>query len=87
MSEERTGFTVKKLGFISRWINRYCLSAMDWRYQYSFTAYLLSDDRSPRPGPHYLTYSQLAHRFTIILISTGACGIGIGQVVAELIKV
>lgn len=61
---------------------RYWLRTIYRRSRLEITSYFYFNDWDPRFGIPAITFKELTHRLTIIFISAGVTGIGIGQILA-----
>lgn len=65
---------------------RYWLSAIYEQCKLDPVTYLHVNDRLAYGGYNYITDKELAHSLTLILLSAGGAGIGIGQLLTEFLK-
>jgi hypothetical protein len=85
LSENKRGRKVKKLDSISSWFSRHWLSAMDRRSKLDFTSYIYYYDGRSWRYDTFITYQEFAHRVTIVFISAGIFGAGVGQLLIEFL--
>lgn len=75
----------KRMAFVTSWPSWYHLSIGHGQRANSFVAGIHSNDRRTRTSPRTLTYPQLTYRLSVVFLSAGVSGIGIGEAVAKLI--
>jgi hypothetical protein len=84
--EKKRRYKAKKLDSAFIRLSRYCVSAIHKQRKLDSITYIQYHDGSSFSGEYYITPKELTHAFAIIFISSGAFGIGIGQLIAELVK-
>jgi hypothetical protein len=87
LREEKEGRRgVKKLGPAYRWYNWHRLSTVHSTSKLDSISSVHSDVKYSWSSPTYLTHKEFTNRLAIIFISAGAFGIGIGQLVATILR-
>lgn len=75
----------KRMVALTRWPEWYYLPIGNRQRKHSSIASLYRHDRRTRTSPRSITYSQLTYRLTVVFLSAGISGIGIGQIAVKLI--
>jgi hypothetical protein len=71
----------KKLDSVNSRSSWYRLSAMDWRSKLGSITYFYDNDRGAWSSPNYFTHQEFANRITIVVLSAGTFGTGLGQII------
>lgn len=83
-SREKKRFS-QRMDIIVSWPSWYRLSNDNRQRKYSPIARMHSNDRRSRTSPCIITYSQFTYRITVVFLSAGLFGIGIGETITKLI--
>lgn len=75
----------KRMVFATSWPSWYHVSISHRQRTTSVAAGIHRNDRRTRTSPRTLTYPQLTYRLSVVFLSAGVSGIGIGEAVAKLI--
>jgi hypothetical protein len=80
LSENLTGRgEVKKLDPATLRTGRHRIRTVHWKSKLDPITYFHNYDRCSGTRKYYITIKELAHSYTIIFVSAGAFGTGIGQ--------
>jgi hypothetical protein len=86
LREQRRRHQAKKLDSLIGWSIRDWLSAIYWRDKLGTSPYFYIYDGSPGSHQYNLSYKEFSYHITVILISGGIFGAGIGEIFIELTR-
>lgn len=88
MREQNATGTKKRIGermaALTRWPRWYRISAIDRQSKHRTANGVYHNDRPTNAGPLIFSYSQFANYLTVIFLSAGVSGIGIGEIIIRL---
>lgn len=85
MREKEGRHQAPKLGITYRRTYRNWISAIHRASKLDSITYIQFHDRGAWSSEYYITTKELTHSFAVILVSAGAFGIGLGELIAEIL--
>ena len=84
MREKERRLQAKELDIVDSRSPRHRIPAVHWTSKLGSITYLQFNDGKSYGSEYYITVEELAHALTIIFVSAGGFGIGIGQLLSEI---